>query len=348
MGQKQLFIEQIEQGMELKELFLVKYIAEGHGRDGKGYLNVILSDKTGQVEARMWSNYELALMSIKPGDLAEVVGKGNRYQKKLQIIIKSLKKSSFKGPLEDFTAGTKKDVAKMREGLNSIIDSLDDYYIKHLLQIVLSDPLISDRLNTWFAGKSVHHAYQGGLLEHILSCASLAQSLSPHYGVNRNYVVAGAILHDLCKVHELSSGPVVDYTMEGKLVGHLVKGVELIERFSRKIPDFPCDLKLHLKHIVVSHHGETEYGSPKVPSTLEAALVHYIDYLDSKMAALKELKEGDKSSGDWSAFDRISGRSILKRDLPFYENRVAKNAELPREKKLSQNDLAQQLKDIKL
>jgi len=212
---------------------------------------------------------------------------------------------------------------------------------------------VSDRLNSWSAGKSIHHAYQGGLLEHIVSCATLAESLSGHYAVNRNYVVAGAILHDLCKVYELSSGPIVDYTIEGKLVGHLVKGVELIERFSRKIPDFPYDLKLHLKHIVVSHHGETEYGSPKVPSTLEASLVHYIDYLDSKMAALKEIKIGDKSKGDWTAFDRISGRSIYKRELPHYKAKVEESSEGKgedgvRENKLAQSDLAKQLKNLKL
>ena len=285
MSEKQLFVEQIEQGIELEDLFMVKYIAEGHGRDGKGYLNVILCDKTGQVEARMWSNYQSALKSVTPGDIVLVNGKGNRYQKKLQIVIKSLKKSEAKYQLDDFTVSADSDIAELREKLDSIVENLDDYYIKSLLQITLNDPTVSDRLNSWSAGKSIHHAYQGGLLEHIVSCATLAESLSHHYAVNRNYVVAGAILHDLCKVYELSSGPIVDYTMEGKLVGHLVKGVELIERFSRKIPDFPYDLKLHLKHIVVSHHGETEYGSPKVPSTLEAALVHFIDYLDSKMAA---------------------------------------------------------------
>ena len=121
----------------------------------------------------------------------------------------------MKYPLDDFTVSADSDIAELREKLDSIVENLDDYYIKSLLQITLNDPTVSDRLNSWSAGKSIHHAYQGGLLEHIVSCATLAESLSHHYAVNRNYVVAGAILHDLCKVYELSSGPIVDYTMEG-------------------------------------------------------------------------------------------------------------------------------------
>ena len=163
------------------------------------------------------------------------------------------------------------------------------------------------------AAKSVHHAYRGGLLEHILSCARLSVHLSKHYKLNVNYVVAGAIIHDICKIFELSSGPVVDYTLEGKLVGHLVKGVELVERFSRKIENFPMDMKLHLKHIVIGHHGQLEFGSPKVPSTLEANLVHYIDFLDSKMSGLIDFVKTDSTSGHWTAFNRFENKSIYKK-----------------------------------
>jgi 3'-5' exoribonuclease len=355
MTKKQLFIEQIEQAISFEEKFLVKYIAEGKGRDGRGYLNIILSDKTGQIEGRMWKNYESSLKNINPGDIALVKGKGNRYQKKIQVIIDNLSKTE-EVDLSDFIVTSEHNSIEMKKELMDIINSLDDYYIKQLLTLTLSDSVISERLDSWSAAKSIHHAYQGGLLEHILSCSRLALSLSKHYEVNKNYVVAGAILHDLCKVYELSSGPVTEYTLEGKLVGHLVKGVELVERFSRKIPDFPYDLKLHLKHIVVSHHGEVEYGSPKVPSTLEAALVHYIDYLDSKMAALFELRKKDTNSGDWTSYDRISGRSVYKKELPFYGGPVEQvktdsSKKLNEEKSsesLKNNDLANQLKGLKI
>ena len=353
MSKKQLFIKDIDQGITFEERFLVKYIAEGKGKDGRGYLNIILADKSGQIEGRMWKNYESSLRDLSAGNIALVKGKGNRYQKKMQVILEGLSKVDS-DDFTDFVTTSGKASAEMKDELMNIVNSLDDYYIKQLLTLTLSDPTISERLDSWGAGKSIHHAYQGGLLEHILSCSKLAVSLSEHYKVNKNYVVAGAILHDLCKVFELTSGPVTDYTLEGKLVGHLVKGVELVERFSRKISDFPHDLKLHLKHIVVSHHGEVEYGSPKVPSTLEAALVHYIDYLDSKMAALSELIKKDTSTGDWTGFDRVSGRSVYKKDLPFYSKPVAPplTAPVKSEKKptgdLKNNDLANQLKNLKL
>ena len=353
MSKKQLFIKEIESGAVFEDKFLVKYIAEGKGKDGRGYLNIILADKTGQIEGRMWKNYESSLGDISPGDITLVKGKGNRYQKKIQVIVDSLSKAET-ADFSDFVTTSDKASAEMKDELMNVVNGLDDYYIKKLLTLTLNDPTISERLDSWGAGKSIHHAYQGGLLEHILSCSKLALNLSEHYNVNRNYVVAGAILHDLCKVFELTGGPVADYTLEGKLVGHLVKGVELIERFSRKIPDFPYDLKLHLKHIVVSHHGEAEYGSPKVPSTLEAALVHYIDYLDSKMAALSELIRKDNNSGDWTGYDRVSGRSVYKRELPLYSKPVeqSKSAPAKSEKKqkvdLKNRDLANQLKNFKL
>ena len=353
MSKKQLFIKEIEHGISFEERFLVKYIAEGKGKDGRGYLNIILADKSGQIEGRMWKNYESSLGELSSGDIALVKGKGNRYQKKMQVILENISKTE-PGDLTDFISSSSRASAEMKDELMKIVTNLDDYYVKELLSVTLNDPIISERLDTWGAGKSIHHAYQGGLLEHILSCSNLAVKLSEHYKVNKNYVVAGAILHDLCKVFELSGGAVTDYTLEGKLVGHLVKGVELIERFSRKIPDFPYDLKLHLKHIVVSHHGEVEYGSPKVPSTLEAALVHYIDYLDSKMAAMHELIQKDTNSGDWTGYDRVSGRSVYKKDLPFYAKPVEelKSAPLKNENKakidLKNNDLANQLKNLKL
>ena len=132
----------------------------------------------------------------------------------------------------------------MMDKLISIIEKLDDFYIRELLLSVVNDRVINQRLFKWTAGRSIHHAYEGGLLEHILSCSELAFSLSDHYEVNKSYVVAGAILHDLCKIFELTSLPVVDYTDEGQLIGHLAKGVELLDRFCSKIPDFPRDVKM--------------------------------------------------------------------------------------------------------
>src|SRR5690606_30871204 len=159
----------------------------------------------------------------------------------------------------DFITKAPYDPEQMYQELLGIVKNLSDVYIQKLLLNILEDQEISRRLKLWQAGKTIHHAYQSGLLEHILSCANLAVNLSPVYKCNENYVVAGAILHDICKIYELTDGMNVEYTEEGKLVGHLVKGVELVDRFSYRIENFPYNLKLHLKHILLSHHRSEEH-----------------------------------------------------------------------------------------
>jgi 3'-5' exoribonuclease len=208
----------------------------------------------------------------------------------------------------------------MYSELKAIVETLEEVYIRDLLLLILNDFEISRRLKIWQAGKSIHHAYQSGLLEHILSCTKLAVTLSPHYKVNRSYVVAGCILHDLCKIYELTEGPVVEYTEEGKLIGHLVKGLEILDLFAAKIKTFPLSMKIHLKHILLSHHGEYEYGSPKIPNTSEAFLVHLIDLMDSKMSSFEQVKKLDSSSNHWSGFVKHLDRLVYKSELPSFSS----------------------------
>jgi 3'-5' exoribonuclease len=245
----------------------------------------------------------------------------------------------------------------MMEQLKSIVAELGDIYIRELLTKVLDDPEIQRRLKYWQAGKSIHHAYQSGLLEHVLSCAELSMQLSKRYQVNESYVVAGAILHDLCKIYELSSGLVVDYTEEGKLVGHLAKGLEIIDRYCSKIKGFPYSVKLHLKHIILAHHGHYEYGSPKLPQTREAMLVHLIDFLDSKMHSFQTIIETDKTPGHWSGYIKHLDRVVYKNELPTYSEYLSpsedkKTNERPPKKKnhdsAPKNNLGKFLKDFKI
>jgi 3'-5' exoribonuclease len=242
----------------------------------------------------------------------------------------------------------------MYQELVVILKQLDEYYIKNLLLNIVSDAEIKRRLLTWQAGKTIHHAYQSGLLEHILSCVKLGMSLSTHYKTNTSYVVAGCLLHDLCKIYELSDGATVDYTEEGKLVGHLVKGVELLDRFIYKMgPDFPYDQRLHLKHILLSHHGKYEYGSPKIPQTSEAMLVHLIDLMDSKMASFDEVKKKDQTVGHWTQFIKHLDCIVYKAELPSYKKPVnANSSKVEPVVKKSNGDLKQslgdKLKDFKL
>lgn len=316
---KTQFISDLNAKDDVLSPFLVKYIATAEGKDGKTYLNVILADRTGEIEARKWQGADLAMQRIKAGDVVIVSGKINQFQGRIQLIIQeisTLDESQFNR--EDYVqkAGTAPE--KMYAELLAIVEKLEEVYIRDLLLAVLNDYEIARRLKLWQAGKSIHHAYQSGLLEHILSCTHLAITLSPHYKVNRSYVIAGCILHDLCKIYELTEGPVVDYTDEGKLIGHLVKGLEILDTFAAKIKNFPYSVKTHLKHILLAHHGEYEYGSPKIPHTSEAFLVHLIDLMDSKMSSFEQVKKADSSTNHWSGFVKHLNRIVYKSELPSF------------------------------
>jgi 3'-5' exoribonuclease len=303
----------------VESIFLVKYINLAHAKDGKPYVNIILTDATGDLEGRAWNNAVELTEQISVSDFIKVQGKANLYMGKKQFIIQGFEKvDSALMDMDDFTKKSKFDSEQMYQELMSLVSKLSDVYVRDLLTNVLSDNEIQRRLKTWQAGKTIHHAYKGGLLEHVLSCANLSVTLSKVYGVNENYVVAGAVLHDLCKIYELTDGANVEYTEEGKLIGHLVKGLEIVDKYSYRITNFPYQVKMHIKHILLSHHGEYEYGSPKIPQTKEAMLVHLIDLMDSKMHSFETVIKNDQAPGNWTGFVRHLDRIIYKEELPFY------------------------------
>jgi len=314
-----LFVSDLQGKEEIESIFLVKIFNTMEGKDGKKYFNIILTDSSGDLEARLWQYSPEIEKNITKSTFVRVKGKLNFYQGRKQFILTLIEKvPESEVNTDDFVMKSVEDPEVMFKKLLTIIESLSDVYIRDLLKNIVTDGEIARRLKTWQAGKSIHHAYRSGLLEHILSCTQLAQTLSKHYHVNPNYVIAGCILHDLCKIYELTDGINVEYTEEGKLVGHLVKGLEIVDRFSYKIRNFPHYTKMHLKHILLAHHGEYEYGSPKIPQTSEAYLVHLIDLMDSKMGTLDLIKKTDSATGHWSGFVKHLDRIVYKSDLPFY------------------------------
>ncbi len=320
---KKLFVSELQGKEEIETVFLVKIINCMEDKSGKKYFNIILTDATGDLESRLW-NYSAEIeKNILKNDFVIARGKLNFYQGRKQFVISQLSKLSDKEVnMDDFQMKASQDPEVMYKKLLAIVDNLTDVYIRDLLRNIITDGEIARRLKTWQAGKSIHHAYKSGLIEHILSCTELAIHLSKHYRVNENYVVAGCILHDLCKIYELTDGINVEYTEEGKLVGHLVKGLEIVDRFAYKIRNFPHYTKMHLKHILLAHHGEYEYGSPKIPQTSEAFLVHLIDLMDSKMGSLDIIKKTDSQTGHWSGFVKHLDRIVYKSELPFYPEYV--------------------------
>ncbi len=323
---KTQFIKDLQPKMDVDSIFLVKYIARMEGKDGKSYLNIILCDNSGDIEARKWAGAEKLIQTVEKGCYVRVAGKVNLYQGRLQLVLSDINPVDATTICVDhFVAQSSHDPHEMLGQLVSMIEKLDDVYIRDLLLAILHDAEISRRMKIWAAGKTIHHAYQGGLLEHLLQCVRLADILSAIYPVNRNFVVAGAMLHDLCKVYELTDGTMVDYTEEGRLVGHLINAVELLDRFCSKIKDFPSITKLHLKHILVSHHGEYEFGSPKLPQTSEALLVHYIDLIDSKMNSFEAAKQADRQVGHWTTFVKHLDRMVYKAELPTHKEYLKEN-----------------------
>lgn len=355
--EKTLFTKDLKVKQDIESIFYVKFCSLMEAKDGRKYMNVILSDSTGDLESRVWQNAEDHADKISKGAFVKVQGKLNIFQGKRQFIIMEMEEvGKDKVKEEDFVFKAKEDPETMYKKLISLVETLEDYYIRSMLLEVLNDPEISRRLKIWQAGKTIHHAYKAGLLEHILSCSELGIQLSPKYGVNKSYVVAGCILHDLGKVYELTDGMDVEYTEEGKLVGHLVKGPEIVDRFSYRIKGFPYYMKLHLKHILLSHHGDYAYGSPKIPQTSAAMLVHLIDFMDSKMSSFETIKRTDQNSGDWSGYVKHLDRLIYKSDLPTYTEPILENENgngkktgkrKPNQKELKQN-LGSLLKDFKV
>ena len=342
-----IFIADLTGKDEIETYFLVKYQALQEAKDGKKYLNVVLTDASGDLEARLWNATDEIASRIVKNDFVKAKGKLNQFQGRRQFILSDIVKiPEAEINRDDYITKSAFSPDKMFAKLNSIVDELNDAYIRELLQQILADQEIARRLKVWPAGKTIHHAYQSGLLEHIVSCAQLAVSLSRHYDVNHNYVVAGAILHDMCKVFELSEGPNVDYTEEGKLIGHLVKGLEIVDKFAARITNFPSGTRMHLRHILLSHHGEYEYGSPKIPQTSEAYLVHLIDLMDSKMNALEMVKRSDSQTGNWTGFVKHLDGIVYKSDLPFYPEMLEPRAPRPEGNEIKQG-LAKQLEGFK-
>lgn len=318
-----LFVSELHGKEEFESVFLVKIFNTMEGKDGKKYFNIILSDSTGDLESRLWQYSPEIEKNISKNNFVRVRGKLNFYQGRKQCIISHIEKvNDNEVNSDDFVMKSVQDPEVMYTKLVKMVERLNDVYIRDLLLNILKDVEISRRLKLWQAGKSIHHAYRSGLIEHVLSCTELAFQLSKHYHVNENYVVAGCVLHDLCKIYELTDGINVEYTEEGKLVGHLVKGLELVDRYSYRIKDFPHYTRMHLKHVLLAHHGEYSYGSPKVPQTSEAFLVHLIDLMDSKMGAMEMIKKTDSATGHWSGYVKHLDRIVYKSDLPFYPDYI--------------------------
>lgn len=312
---KQRFTKELKDRDSVNDIFLVKHSAVVVAKNGKPYLNVVLTDRTGDLESRVWENAEAAFAVIAKGTFVRAEGKIATYQNKRQFIISGYSQvPAAQIEMKDFIAEAKCDVDALYLKLLEFARSIENPFSRELGLKILTDPDVSVRLRQAPAAKSVHHAYRGGLLEHMVSITQLLDAFSKHYGktLDRDLLLLGGFFHDIAKLWELDYNLTTDYTDEGRLVGHLVMGVELIERVMNTIDNFPRHLRLLLKHMILAHHGEYEYGSPKRPKIPEALVVHYIDDLDSKLNAIQGFIEKDENPGDWTALNKMYERYFYK------------------------------------
>jgi 3'-5' exoribonuclease len=272
---------------EITGFFVAGFKQVRTGRDGGRYFALTLCDRTGQVEARMWETDVAG--EFEAGDVVKVLGDVSRFNEKLQIKVKKIRRAeASEFALSDFVPQSQRDIGEMWTELERWVASFRDPDLKGLLEAFLHDEAIAAALQQAPAAKGLHHAWIGGLLEHILSLMGLCELTAQHYPeVNRDLLLTGAVLHDIGKLRELSWGTSFDYTLEGQLLGHITIGIGMIEAKIAGIPNFPAAKRLLVEHLVLSHHGEYEFGSPKLPMTPEAIVLHYLDNLDAKMQTVR-------------------------------------------------------------
>ena len=299
-------------------LFLVQSKDVREGKTGKKYMSLTLMDSTGEIDARMWDNVETASVVFERDDFIRVEGETQEYQGKQQLIVHRLKKAlDDEVELKDFLPASKRDPAEMFAELRAIVAAIGNPHLKALLEAIFGDPRIAEGFRTAPAAKSIHHAWLGGLLEHVLSMSEIARRTGQHYisagyPVDLDLLLAGVLLHDIGKIDELNYARSFSYSTPGQLLGHIVMGVQMIEEKLRTVPDFPPKLRMLLEHMVLGHHGQIEFGSPKLPVFLEALLLAQIDNLDSKMATMLSSLERDRDPGaEWAGYNPALERQVL-------------------------------------
>jgi 3'-5' exoribonuclease len=299
----------------VQAVFLVKDKVMAMAKNGKPYMNLRLMDKSGDIEAKIWDNTEVLDKQFNKDDFVQVRGKASVYMNKMQVVIAEIGKvPEEQVRLADFLPESQRSGDEMRRELADTISSLGNPYLRALMQAFLADDAVMSLYCTAPAAKGMHHVYLGGLLEHSLSLVTLVKAIVPLYsGINEDLLIVGALLHDVGKIYEMSFERAFDYTDAGKLLGHITIGVELVEEKIRTVDGFPRELSLLLKHMLLSHHGQYEYGSPKRPKTIEATILNYLDDLDSKINGIRaHIAKEPVSTSRWTAHHRLYDRYFFK------------------------------------
>ena len=316
---KRQFIEQLREGDRFDDLFLVKSVRLAETKAGKPYLVLTVMDKSGDLGGPVWDDVQRFTDICQVGNVVHLTGTVSSFQDKPQLKVDSIETVAEQDvDLASFLPATSRDREEMALELQKIVHSVDDPFVRKLLLRFFRKGECWDKFQNAPAAKAIHHAYIGGLLEHTLSVAQIADLMSNHYqGINRSLLLAGALFHDIGKLQELSiDRGVVNYTNQGRLKGHLVIGSEMVGRAADEIEGFPDDLLQQIQHLILSHHGRQEYGSPTVPMTVEAFLLSFLDDLDSKMNVTEQLRQKiDGGDMEWTEYQRSLERFLFLKGL---------------------------------
>jgi len=312
-------VTSLKEGDWVEETYLVTAKQVSTAKNGVTYLSLKLADKTGEIDGKLWDNADAVAGKFEREDFVRVKGIAANYQGAMQIKLKTLEKvDDSRVDLVNFLQTTPRNIEEMVKDLRDAVAGVGNGYLKQLLQSFLDDRAFLDAFKRTPAAKTLHNNYIGGLLEHVVELVALTRDVARHFpSADKDLLTAGAFLHDIGKVHELSVRKSIEYTTAGKLLGHISLGYEMVTDRMRSIPGFPEELSMLVKHMMLSHHGEYEFGSPKRPKIQEAIIINYLDDLSAKINNFQATLQREKiAEGEWSSFSKMHDR-YLYRPAPY-------------------------------
>ena len=314
---KSPYVNELEPNRVITTSFLVHSKEVRQKRSGEVYLSLLLSDRTGELDAKMWDNVASVLDTFDRDDFVKVKGLIQVFHNRPQLTIHKMRRmDTSEIEFGDYFPSSRRDAGEMWAELRAVVSAMTHPHLKGLVEALLNDEAIAERYRRAPAAKQIHHAYLGGLLEHVLSLCALARLTAQHYGnIDHDLLLTGVILHDIGKIYELNYERGFSYSSDGQLLGHMAIALRMVSDKLRGLPDFPEPLRSLVEHMILSHHGQLEFGSPKLPQFPEALLLHYIDDMDSKMECMRALIENDRQvEGCFTNYNSALGRPALKKD----------------------------------
>jgi 3'-5' exoribonuclease len=313
---KSHYVSDLQDGQAVSTLFLVCEKGIRTSARGKSWLELSLRDRTGSIPAKMWDNFEAIAKTFECDDVVVIRGRVKLYNGQKEVTLEQIIPAEEREyELADFLAHTRYDVEGLYAELRASIATMTDPFLKRLLESIVEDPAIAPRLRRAPAAMTMHHAFIGGLLEHVVSLIGLSRGVLAQYPeLDADLLLSGIVLHDVGKIEELSYERGVQYTTPGRLLGHIAIGTMLVREKIKTIPNFPPELAILVEHLILSHHGSLEFGSPTLPQTREAVALHFLDDMDSKMAAMRATLASESGNAEWTDRNPALRRAILRNE----------------------------------